>query len=165
VLEQLSQSEAMKALGVEMLTFAVLAIKATPEMSRALEAEARELLLRQADNAIYDRRNSAVEQERRIKENELNTEIAVEDQEAANPGDEGSGRPGRRSQGAGNPRGPHEWADSSGRGAPKAGEAETANARAQADVQAYAVEATLRPLAQLDPKPCNFWPCKRLTPA
>jgi hypothetical protein len=31
-----------------------------------------------ADEAIYARRNAAVEQERAIKENELNTEIAVE---------------------------------------------------------------------------------------
>ena len=50
----------------------------TPETARALEAEAREKLLLQADEAIYARRNSAVEQERAIKENELNTEIAVE---------------------------------------------------------------------------------------
>jgi hypothetical protein len=35
-------------------------------------------LLREADEAIYARRNSAVEQERSIRENELNTEIAVE---------------------------------------------------------------------------------------
>ena len=35
-------------------------------------------MLREADEAIYSRRNSAVEQERAIKENELNTEIAVE---------------------------------------------------------------------------------------
>lgn len=34
--------------------------------------------MRRADQAIYDRRNASVEQERRIKENELNTEIAVE---------------------------------------------------------------------------------------
>src|SRR5262249_30664770 len=38
----------------------------------------REKLFREADEAIYARRNSAVEQERAIKENELNTEIAVE---------------------------------------------------------------------------------------
>jgi len=38
----------------------------------------REELLRRADEAIYSRRNAAVEQERAIKENELNTEIAVE---------------------------------------------------------------------------------------
>jgi hypothetical protein len=43
-----------------------------------LEAETRENLFREADEAIYARRNAAVEQERAIKENELNTEIAVE---------------------------------------------------------------------------------------
>jgi len=47
-------------------------------MARALEAEARELLQREADEAIYARRNAAVLQERTIKESELNTEIAVE---------------------------------------------------------------------------------------
>ncbi|MGH7990027.1 MAG: SPFH domain-containing protein, partial [Limisphaerales bacterium] len=50
----------------------------TPETARALEAETREQLLKKADEATYARRNSAVEQERKIKENELNTEIAVE---------------------------------------------------------------------------------------
>ncbi|MFQ5437111.1 MAG: SPFH domain-containing protein, partial [Anaerolineae bacterium] len=56
----------------------ILAIKSAPDTARALEAEARESFLQQADEAIYDRRNAAVEQERRIKENELNTELAVE---------------------------------------------------------------------------------------
>ena len=55
-----------------------MAIRPTPETARALEAEARERILREADEAIYARRNAAVEQERAIKENELNTEIAVE---------------------------------------------------------------------------------------
>jgi hypothetical protein len=47
-------------------------------MSKALQAEAREDMLRKADEAIYARRNAAVELERTIKENELNTEIAIE---------------------------------------------------------------------------------------
>ncbi|MDB5762021.1 MAG: band 7 protein [Herminiimonas sp.] len=68
----------LQALGVEILGLSFLAIKPTPETSRALEAEAREQILKVADEAVYARRNSAVEQERRIKENELNTEIAVE---------------------------------------------------------------------------------------
>ncbi len=34
--------------------------------------------MQQADEAIYARRNTAIELERQIKENELNTEIAVE---------------------------------------------------------------------------------------
>jgi hypothetical protein len=38
----------------------------------------REDLLKMADEAVYQRRNAAIEQERLIKENELNTEAAVE---------------------------------------------------------------------------------------
>ncbi len=75
----LAASAEITSLGLEVLGFSVLAIKPTPETARALEAEAREKLLREADEAIYARRNAAVEQERGIKENELNTEIAVED--------------------------------------------------------------------------------------
>jgi hypothetical protein len=66
------------ALGLDVLNLAVLAVHPKTETSRALEAEARETILREADDAVYRRRNASVEQERRIKENELNTEIAVE---------------------------------------------------------------------------------------
>ena len=78
VREQLAASPSIAALGLEILGLSVLAIKPTPETARALEAETREQLLLEADEAIYSRRNAAVEQERAIKENELNTEIAVE---------------------------------------------------------------------------------------
>jgi hypothetical protein len=71
-------AEEITALGLEVLGLSILAIKPTPETARALEAETREKLFREADEAVYARRNSAVEQERAIKENELNTEIAVE---------------------------------------------------------------------------------------
>jgi len=74
----LQQAQTIAALGLEVLGLSVLAIKPTPETGRALEAEAREALLRRSDEAIYARRNAAVEQERAIKENELNTEVAVE---------------------------------------------------------------------------------------
>jgi hypothetical protein len=74
----LSASVEINSLGLEVLGLSILAIKPTPETARALEAETREKLFREADEAIYARRNSAVEQERAIKENELNTEIAVE---------------------------------------------------------------------------------------
>ncbi len=79
VLAKLRESEAVSALGVEILALSILAIQPTPETSRALEAEAREALQRRSDEAIYARRNAAVEQERLIKESELNTEIAVEE--------------------------------------------------------------------------------------
>lgn len=78
VLEGLQTSEAVTMLGVEILGLSILSIKATPEMVKALQAEAREKLLQEADEAIYSRRNTAVELERQIKENELNTEIAIE---------------------------------------------------------------------------------------
>ncbi len=68
----------LTSLGLEVLGLSLLAIKPTPETARALEAETRERLLKEADEAVYARRNSAVQQERAIKENELNTEIAVE---------------------------------------------------------------------------------------
>jgi len=80
-LAKLRESEAVSALGVEILTLSILGIQPTPETGRALEAEAREELQRRADEAIYARRNSAVEQERLIKESELNTEIAVEEKQ------------------------------------------------------------------------------------
>jgi len=74
----LAASPEITSLGLEVLGLSVLAIKPTPETARALEAQTRENLFREADEAIYARRNAAVEQERAIKENELNTEIAVE---------------------------------------------------------------------------------------
>ncbi|MFN3150147.1 SPFH domain-containing protein [Bremerella sp.] len=78
VFAQLAESPAVAMLGVEVINLSVLSIKATPEMAKALQAEAREKLLLEADEAIYARRNTAVELERQIKENELNTEIAVQ---------------------------------------------------------------------------------------
>lgn len=78
VLTKLKTADAVTTLGIEILGLALLGIQPTPETTRALEADAREALLRRADEAVYARRNAAVEQERLIKESELNTEIAVE---------------------------------------------------------------------------------------
>lgn len=78
VRESLINSKTLAALGIEVIDLAVLAIKPTPDTARALEAVAREELLKRADEAIYGRRNAAIEKERAIKESELNTEIAVE---------------------------------------------------------------------------------------
>jgi flagellar biosynthesis GTPase FlhF len=66
------------SLGIEIQGIAVLAIKPTPETARALEAEAREGILRLSDEAIFVRRNAAIENERTIRESELDTEVAVE---------------------------------------------------------------------------------------
>lgn len=75
----LKSSNSARILGVEVLSVDVLAVRATPEMAKALETETRESLQKEADQAIYERRNFAVEQERRIKESELNTEIAIQE--------------------------------------------------------------------------------------
>lgn len=79
----LRRNPEIAALGVEILGIAILAVKPTPETSRALEAKAREAILREADDAIYARRNAAVENERSIKQSELDTEIAVEQKKRA----------------------------------------------------------------------------------
>jgi len=75
---ELKQHPEINALGLEILSVSVLAIKPTPETARALEAEAREAILRASDEAIFVRRNAAIENERVIRESELDTEVAVE---------------------------------------------------------------------------------------
>lgn len=79
--EGLKNSQAINLLGIEILGASILSIQASKEMARALETETREKLQQEADQAIYERRNFAVEQERKIKESELNTEIAVEEKQ------------------------------------------------------------------------------------
>lgn len=75
---QLSAQSEVLALGLEILGLTVIAIKPTPDIARALEAEARESNLKIADDAIYLRRMAAVQNERAIRQNELDTEVAVE---------------------------------------------------------------------------------------
>jgi regulator of protease activity HflC (stomatin/prohibitin superfamily) len=79
--KSLVESKVITNLGIEVMSVSVLGISPDPEMARALEAETRESLQQEADKAIYDRRNFAVEQERKIKESELNTEIAIEEKQ------------------------------------------------------------------------------------
>jgi regulator of protease activity HflC (stomatin/prohibitin superfamily) len=83
ILEGLKRNAEVASLGVEILGAAVLKVKPTPETARALEARAREAMLGAADDAIYERRKSAVENERSIKQSELDTEIAVEQKKRA----------------------------------------------------------------------------------
>lgn len=73
----LSEDETIKSLGIRVIAVNVLGITAKPETRKALEAAAREQILKEQDDAIYVRRNAAIEQERIIKENELNTELKV----------------------------------------------------------------------------------------
>lgn len=75
---QLAGQPEIRALGLEVLGASVVAIKPTPDIARALEAQAREDNLKAADVAVYQRRMSAVQNERDIRQNELDTEVAVE---------------------------------------------------------------------------------------
>lgn len=78
VLGKLKQNKALADIGLDILSLHIISIKPTPEMAKALEAEYREGLQTKADQAIYHRRAMAVEQERRIKENELGTQVTLE---------------------------------------------------------------------------------------
>ena len=77
---RIKDSSLLDPMGGELLSVYFVAAKPTPEVGKALEADYRETLLRKADMAIYARRAAAVEEERKIKENELNTEITLEEQ-------------------------------------------------------------------------------------
>lgn len=132
VVAALREAEPVRMLGVEILAFAVLSIKPTPDIARALEADAREALQRRADEAIYARRNASVEQERRIKESELETEIAVQQKQ----------RQIRETQIA---------ADISVEERRSAlVERRSENDRRDADARAYALQATLEPVRNVD---------------
>lgn len=81
IFKSIQNSKTVQMLGLEILSVNVLGVSPNPEMARALEAQMRESLQKEADQAIYERRNFAVEQERMIKESELNTEIAIEEKQ------------------------------------------------------------------------------------
>jgi regulator of protease activity HflC (stomatin/prohibitin superfamily) len=70
----------LQAMGVELLSVYFLSARPTPEVAKALEAEYREKLLRKADEATYARRAAAVDEERKIKQKELDSEKALEEQ-------------------------------------------------------------------------------------
>lgn len=131
---ELQARSEIQSLGVEILGLTVLSIKPTPETARALEAETRENLLKRADDAVFERRNASVEQERSIKENELLTEKTVQEKEQELEKASTTHR--------------IELEDS--RKDLVALEAE--NAKAEADSRAYALEKTLAALAASDPE-------------
>lgn len=77
----LKEDETIQEYGIKILAVSILGISPQPDTRKALEAATREEILKQQDDAIYKRRNSAIEQERAIKENELNTEIKIAEKE------------------------------------------------------------------------------------
>ncbi len=80
VTRRLREGSVLSSFGVDLSSVYFLSVRPTPEMSKALEAEYREALLRKADEAVYARRAAAVDEERKIKEKELNSDVALEQQ-------------------------------------------------------------------------------------
>ena len=132
VLLQLKASPEIVQLGVEILNLAILSLKPTPEMAKALEAEAREALNRNADEAVYSRRNSAIEQERRLKENELETELLVQTKQRELHERELEAQISLEKQRA------------------ALTDQKTENERKEADTRAYALKAVITPVRDLD---------------
>ncbi len=77
----LQGNKALSDLGVNIVDVAIVAISPTPETEKALEAKIREQLLKEADDAIYERRLASIDQEKRVKESELETEVAMQRKE------------------------------------------------------------------------------------
>ena len=131
---EIIKSPALASLGIEVINFAILALKPTPETSKALEAEMREALLGQADAAIYVRRNAAIENERKIKENELQTELTVTLKQREIREKEMETKIAVEEQ------------------RKKLIAVNSDNVRQEADARGYATAATIRPFTELDPK-------------
>ncbi len=148
----LQSAETITSLGIQVIGLSILAIRPTPETARALEAQAREQILGQADEAIYARRNAAVEQERSIKENELNTEIAVENKKRqireTQMEAEKSIQQKRRELEQAQMDTKIVLEDKNKELVQLAAE----NTRQQADAKAYAVAAVMNAVAEIDPK-------------
>ena len=69
-----------EALGMEIEGIHLLDLSPAPELRKALEAEYRETLNKRADDAIYDRRFSAQQQEARLAREKLEAEISREEE-------------------------------------------------------------------------------------
>ena len=78
--EGFASSDAMAAMGIEIVSVGVDDISPSSELARALQAPTFESLQQQADEATFNRRALAVEKERAIAENELSTKIELESQ-------------------------------------------------------------------------------------
>ncbi len=101
-------------------------------MTKALQADAREEQLKKADEAIFARRKASVNMERTIRENELNTEILVEEKK----------RQVRETQISADIAVEEQRA--------KLVDYKVANDRKEAEARAFALTATLEPLKNID---------------
>jgi regulator of protease activity HflC (stomatin/prohibitin superfamily) len=73
----LVRDERLVQTGIQVVGARVTALNPEPEVARALQTTTRELLQQEADKATFERRAVAVERERAIGENELQTKIEL----------------------------------------------------------------------------------------
>ena len=73
----LSTDARLAEVGVEIVAVRVVAVRPEPELERALQTPTREAVQTDADRATYERRALAVERERAIAENELQSKIEL----------------------------------------------------------------------------------------
>jgi hypothetical protein len=132
VMGAINTSPDVRALGVEVLNLAIVALTPVPDVAKALEAATREAMNRAADEAIYARRNAAIEQERYIRENELRTDQLVQQKQQALREAELGGAIALETQ----------------RASLTAKKAD--NDRQEADARAYALGAVLAPVRDVD---------------
>ncbi len=73
----LAADERLRQTGVEVVDVRVVALRPEADVERALQTPAREQVQQEADRATYERRALAVERERTISENELQSQIEL----------------------------------------------------------------------------------------
>lgn len=78
----LEASSALEGLGIEIVAVSVSQIAPSAELERALQTPAHESIQQQADEATFRRRALAVEKERAIAENELQSRIELATRES-----------------------------------------------------------------------------------
>jgi len=96
----LGAEESLKALGLEVISVRVTALRSDAEMEKALQTPTREAIQQQADQAVFQRRALAVEKERAIQENELKTKIELAKQQEVLLTQEGQNERRRRQEAA-----------------------------------------------------------------
>ncbi len=146
VARDLSERPDIVSLGLEILGLSILAIKPNPETARALEAQTREQLQKEADDAIFIRRNASVENERSIKENELLTEKTVQEKQNELQTEQTK----------------HEVALEESRKALVSLAAE--NSRTEAEARAFAVQAVVAAVKDADPNVLQALVSSRMKP-
>lgn len=81
VADALATDPRLAETGVTVVSARVVALRPEPELERALQTPTREKVQQDADRATYARRAQAVQQERTIAENELQSKIELAKQE------------------------------------------------------------------------------------